>query len=347
MRRLSTSFLAAAFLCACASTGTDYSRPAAPLPDLREAPPEFARLRVVLPGFRNSAGLRAFEIVPDGEYGDRVITPGSSVPSKQDLAPDQQETDGVASTEDAAGAAQGAPTDPAAEPPAVSPADVAREVTETAFFQSGYFEIVPVFQYTTERDRLRAEGLSLADSTLQAARNLGIDYICYGDLTNFEIGQNTSYWKVPFWAIVLVGSFFIKDDDVRVFIWYSLLRALAAIPLDSQFWRAGVGWEDLELRISIAMNLRLVDVQNGSVVFSRERDLDRIEKARNLDLLFWVSDSEVRITRSSAGHQIRYVAQQLTNDLGAELDTRRDAFPGGSATSSSGVSAPLEAHLSD
>ena len=331
MRRLLSSSLAAALLCACASTGTDYSRPAAPLPELREAPPEFARLRVVLPGFRNSAGLRAFEIVPDGEYGDRVIAPGSDAPSKQDATPEPAETDATVQPEDAASGSESEANETTAEPPAVSPADVAREVTETAFFQSGYFEIVPVFQYTAERDRLRAEGLSLADSTLQAARNLEIDYICYGDLTNFEIGQNTSYWKVPFWAIVLVGSFFIKDDDVRVFIWYSLLRALAAIPLDSQFWRAGVGWEDLELRIS------------------RERDLDRIEKARNLDLLFWVADSEVRITRSSAGHQIRYVAQQLTNDLGAELDSRRDAFSGGDVrvTSSSEVSALPEEHPSD
>lgn len=153
-----------------------------------------------------------------------------------------------------------------------------------------------------------------AQARMQAARNLGVKYFIYGDLTDFEIRTETSYWKVPFWAIILVGSFFIKDDDTRIFIWYSFIRAATIVPLDNAMWKAGVGSQDLDLVVSISMDLRISATRSATVIYSGSRTVERHEKSSSMELVVWRGDNKVRINQSNAGRQIRFVAGELARE---------------------------------
>lgn len=200
-------------------------------------------------------------------------------------------------------------------------ADAAREMTETALVASGRFEVVPAFVYRGKFQENLIESSSQLEAYSKTIHDLKIDYLVYGDLTEFEIKTQTSYWKVPFWAILLVGSFFIKDDDTRNFIWYALIRTATIVPLDHALWKAGVGQEDVELDVTVAMDLRLVDSNTWTVLFSETKTILRKETASNMELVVWQSGNKVRIRKSNAGRQIRFAAIALTRDLSYFMDS--------------------------
>lgn len=262
------------------------------------------------PAARTSDGVR-YGNEPPPAPGQSLYPPANTAAPAADAANPTAPaaTDGAEST--------GVPA-----PPAVDPGAVAREVTETALFQSRRFEVVPDRLFAAEMTRLKNGGADDVSALLGAARNLNVSYILYGDLTNFEIRQERGYWKVPLWVILLVGSFFIKNDDVREAIWYAMLRAATIIPLNSPVWGYGIEWEDMELVVDIELDLRMTDAQSGSVVYTGARSVARTESVRNLNLLVWSTDNSVKIPRSSAGRQMRFAAVELVNDLSGFVDRR-------------------------
>ncbi|MCR9142431.1 MAG: hypothetical protein NXI24_09285 [bacterium] len=242
-----------------------------------------------------------------------------------ETADDSNATDDAAGSENsaddsAAQESQESESAAAAEPENVDSGAIAREITETTLFQSGRFEVIPEFQFRAKLDEALAAGTERSAAIQSAARELGVDYIVYGALTDFEIRQQQDYWKLPLWAILLVGSFFIQDDDLRVFAWYAMLRVALVLPLNSPAWDYGIQWNNLDINVDVAMNLRLVDPGTASVVYSESNSVTRVENVRNLNLLVWSSNRRIKITQSNAGRQIRFVAQNLVKDLASFAD---------------------------
>ncbi len=358
LRRGAALALTLVFLVRCVSAGETRVEAVAPIEgsELNVTPPAgFAPVRVVLLEVRNSAAPGEFQVIPDGDYSGNILNrSGAAASPKNPLSPgadappgpsartsngvsygnepppgpgqsiyppanaDARNADPANSSEPgAAGAAESAGVSP---PLAVDPGAVAREVTETALFQSRRFEVVSDRLFVAEVTRLKNGGADDANAVLNAARNLNVRYIIYGDLTNFEIRQERGYWKVPLWVILLVGSFFIKNDDVREAVWYAMLRAATIIPLNSPVWGYGIEWEDMELVVDIELDLRMTDAQSGSVVYTGARSVARSETVRNLNLLVWSTDNSIKIPRSSAGRQMRFAAVELVNDLSGFVD---------------------------
>lgn len=287
-------------------------------------PQGYLKRRVVVLPFANSAQMGAFEIIPDGDYSsvrEAAIAEREKTAAEKAVAgsaavnaarPGEGSEMPLGSSEDSS---EDAPDEKkpeeaaAAPPPGILPGDLYREITETELFQSGRFEIVPYHLLLEERKKIDPE-LKDPQSLLQAAQALDIGFLVSGDCTDFEIKESRSYWKVPLWAILLAASFAIKDDEFRHWVWYSLFRLLVTVPLDSAFWDAGVGWEDLDVEVDLSINMRVVSPR-GFVIFSDESNVVRTETVRNLDLIVWKDSQKVRIQKSSAGRQIRFAAIDL------------------------------------
>ncbi|MEQ9365273.1 MAG: hypothetical protein RIF32_13590 [Leptospirales bacterium] len=347
------------FATRCASFGgaSENTNYAALKPIGEELPPppaNFVPIRIVLLNFKNSANVSRFDVIPDGDYSDYIanVSPTAnqddSYETETDAPPEESNSLEPAPTKDARSTPGGnsdteertesaaasensrhtektpaqTPTGDA-EPESIDTGAVAREITETTLFQSGRFEIVPEFQF---RAKLNAAIAARKDQTAaiqSAAEALDVEYIVYGALTDFEIRQQQDYWKLPLWAILLAASFLIQDDDLRLFVWYTMLRIALVVPLNSPVWDYGVQWNNLDINVDVAMNLRLVDARSGSVVYSESESVTRVENVRNLNLLVWSSNRRIKITQSNAGRQIRYVAQGLVHDLAASADSGR------------------------
>ncbi len=341
-----TAFTACLLVLQCATgAGTRMERISGTGPVVPAAPAQFKKIRIVLLDFRNSANLKQFDIIPDGDYGSRVVgrrhssssscwssgrsgrahsTPGRDAPAKSGWETKEKEKAGNAGSKADSQTGderkQDKKVDPAADPDAVRSGQVAREVVETELFKSGRFEIIPAFRLKAEIDKLRKDSPDDPLVPVRAARNLGVHYIFYGDLTNFELRQQTSYWKIPLWAILLIAAAFIKDDDLRAYAWYTILRVMATLPLNSPFWDKGVGWSNMNLNVDVGLNLRAVDTRTGSVAFARAKNITRTDKVRNLNLLIWASNRRLKITRSNAGRQIRFAAKALVVDVAGWTD---------------------------
>lgn len=301
-------------------------------------PANFEKLRVVLLDFKNDAQVSRFDVIPDGDYSDYIANVSSTPATPQLESPNTQPTDDVTdpangsttdtedSTDDSIDEGDDAPqreTIGDTEPETVDSGVIAREITETTLFQSGRFEIVPEFQFRGKVDAALAQGLDRTAAIQAAADELDVACIVYGSLTDFEIRQQQDYWKLPLWAILLAGSFLIQDDDLRVFVWYTMLRIALVVPLNSPVWDYGVQWNNLDINVDVAMNLRVVDARSGSVVYSESDSVTRVENVRNLNLMVWSSNRRIKITQSNAGRQMRYVAQNLVRDLAAFADEGR------------------------
>lgn len=287
------------------------------------------RIRIVVRDFRNSAKVDNFDIVPDARYEKGFLRRGTVDVSTSKAVTWEQPTGSSAPDAGAKAVKADTASTPAPDkkteaiapdtksvaipPPApIAPAQVAREVTETLMAQSGHFEVIPQFRLA---EALKPKGDDAPPSLKEAAAAIDTRYVLYGDLTNFEIRAHRSYWKIPLWAILLVGALLIRDRNTREFALNVLLRLMFYTPLNSALWRNGIGWEDLELDVEISLALRLVDTQTGLVVATTESEITRRESVRNLDLLIWASDERLKITESNAGRQIRFAAHQGLLDL--------------------------------
>ena len=259
--------------------------------------PGSRKLALVLREFRNSAGISQFDIIPDGTYREGFLRRGAPAGDRPPGPP----------VPPPGGNKTGTPL-----PPAVEPGIVAREVAETLLVQTGRFRVVPSFKLD-ESMHARPDGS--VPTLAEAARRVGVRYVMYGDLTQFEIRQKRSYWKVPLWALLLVGALFIKDKEARAFALNTILRIMIYTPLNSSFWDKGLGWEDLILEVEVALSLRLVDTETGLVVHTAEAEITRTETVRNLDLIVWNSDRRLKITTSNAGRQIRFAAHEAIRDI--------------------------------
>ncbi len=335
----------------CASLlPTEYTEIEAAGPELPPAPENFERIRVTLLEFRNAADIRQFDVIPDGHYNEYTINqrndPHTDAPQygvtpeqqrnrdtspdvfSPDTVPDSESEEAVPPAPDKESSedvpAPPKPLDETEKPlPEVEQVDtgtLAREVTETTLFQSGRFEVVPDFIFKNKVRAAQERGLDEAAAVRAAAEELNIRYIFYGSLTDFEIRQERDFWKVPLWVIVLAASFFIQDRELREFVWGAMLRLLFVVPLNSEFWDYGVEWDNMDLDIDVAMDLRMVDASSGSVLYSDAKTVTRTENVRNLNLLVWQSDRRIKITKSSAGRQIRYVAKELVVDVAEFVD---------------------------
>lgn len=248
-------------------------------------------IRIVVLPFSNSAKLSEFDIIPDGSYSrfaySSAIDTETHPHTKQNIE----------------------------EPMNVLSGEVARETTLTFLHQTSRFEIVPLGIY---RSKLREMEKGMPGdplNSLKAARQLNIQYLVRGDLSNFEIRENKNYWHMPLWVLLLIGALFIKNDDYRRLALEIIVRMLFYAPLNSFIWKKGLGWRNIELQVDVGMSMRFVDVNTGNVVFAENKDITRTETVRNLNLLLWESNSRIKITRSNAGRQIRFASYYLVQDV--------------------------------
>jgi len=273
-------------------------------------PSGFTKIKVVLMPFSNSARMGAFDIIPDGNYNSQIIRAGSGTIDQDDLG-------GWVVKSHRRSSETTNPVTP--DPEKILPGDLYREIAETELFQTGRFEIIPYPIFAEERKRIDPDGKDPA-SLLKAASNLGVHLLLSGDCTDFEIKQSTQYWKVPLWAIVLAASFAINDHRLRETVWEVLIRLMFAVPLNSPFWDAGVGWEDTDLDVNLSVNLRASGL-NGVLKFADESSIKRTETVRNLDLLVWKQTRRLRIQKSSAGRQIRFAVDDLARKFASLADS--------------------------
>ncbi|MCE9597391.1 MAG: hypothetical protein K8S54_05425 [Spirochaetia bacterium] len=288
----------------------------------KPVPTGFTKLRVVLLPFANSAQMKAFDIVPDGDYKDDILSPSDPAPPLKSEAPTDTDAWRTAVSPDSLIPLTIGPGEPVIPvnpgPDPILPGDLYREIAETELFQSGRFEVIPYHLFLEERRRIDPE---LADplSQITAAKNLNVQLLITGDCTDFEIKRSSSYWKVPFWALLLVGSFAIDDKRFRAMVIETLIRLMFVFPVGSDFWKAGIGWEDVDVDVEVGLNLRAVQ-QGGSISFSEESTTRRTESVRNLDLLIWKQTNRIRIQKTSAGRQIRIGVTDLVRKISVQVD---------------------------
>lgn len=271
---------------------------------------------------------------PSTEESSEPNTPAPPKPPAPEKASEesaQEESDKESEPVDTTGDATNDSSDENKKPlPEVEQVDtgtLAREVTETTLFQSGRFEIVPDYIFKSKVREAKERGLDEAAAVRAASEELGVRYIFYGSLTDFEIRQERDFWKVPLWVIILAASFFIQDRELRNFVWGAMIRLVFLVPLNSEFWDYGVEWDNLDMDIDVAMDLRMVDASSGSVLYAGAKTVTRTENVRNLNLLVWQSDRRIKITKSSAGRQIRYVAKELVVDVADFVDREAGVVP--------------------
>lgn len=191
--------------------------------------------------------------------------------------------------------------------PSMDGGEILREVMVTNMVQTNRFEILTPASFSTSGPA----GIPQEEELRQKQ----VDYLLFAEITDFEVRQDLDYWKVPLWALLLIAAFVVQDDDTRAFILHTLLRLAIYLPSDSKFWELGLGSEDLELRISASVNLRLVDPYTGTVVYADQQSLDRIETVSNMDLIVWRSENSLQIKESTAGRQLRFLTANMVNEL--------------------------------
>tara|TARA_B100000683_G_scaffold223901_1_gene221911 strand:+ start:4430 stop:5560 length:1131 start_codon:yes stop_codon:yes gene_type:complete len=184
---------------------------------------------------------------------------------------------------------------------------ILKEVLISNMVQSNRFDILTDAAFKTTGDAGLPQKSEL--------REKQVDYLLFAEITDFEVKQNVEYWKVPLWALLLIAALLVQDDDTRAFLLHTLLRLVIYLPSDSKFWEMGLGTEDLELRVSASVNLRLVDPYSGSVVYADQASLDRVETVGNMDLILWRTENSLQIKESTAGRQLRFLTANMVNDL--------------------------------
>ena len=281
-----------------------------------------APVRIVLRGFKDLTARRNFDIIPDDDYGDRAIRVGDphevqkleGEQTGEEVNPEEQ--DETAESEkpekpesDEKKKSEGEKSENIYGPDHIDSGAVAREVTETALFKSNRFEIVPDYILNSKLKEYEQKQPGDPTNLLSAARDLNVRYIALGDLTNFEIKEQKSYWKVPLWVILLVAAFALNDRVAKELALEASIRICLYAP------GIGVGWDKVEMNVDLGMDMRLMDTHTGSVVFTSSKNFTRLETVRNLDLLVWKENTRVKITRFNAGRQIRFVSHALVLDL--------------------------------
>lgn len=191
--------------------------------------------------------------------------------------------------------------------PTMDGGEILKEVLISNMVQTNRFEILSPAAFSTTGPA----GLPQKEEL----RKQKVDYLLFAEITDFEVKKDVEYWKVPLWALLLIAAFVVKDDDTRAFILHTLLRLAIYLPSDSKFWDLGLGTEDLELRVSASVNLRLVDPYTGSVVYADQQSLDRVEAVNNMDLIVWRSENSLQIKESTAGRQLRFLTANMVNEL--------------------------------
>ena len=202
--------------------------------------------------------------------------------------------------------------------PTMDGGEILKEVLISNMVQTNRFEILSPAAFSTTGQAGVPQKEELKEK--------GVDYLIFAEITDFEVKQDVQYWKVPLWALLLIAAFVVKDDDMRAFILHTLLRLAIYLPSDSKFWDLGLGTEDLELRVSASVNLRLVDPYTGSVVYADQQSLDRLESVNNMDLIVWRSENSLQIKESTAGRQLRFLTANMVNDLVKRM-TPESAIP--------------------
>ncbi|MCB1137245.1 MAG: hypothetical protein KDK23_00760 [Leptospiraceae bacterium] len=191
--------------------------------------------------------------------------------------------------------------------PSMDGGEILKEVLVSNMVQTNRFEVLSPAAFSTEGEAGIPQKEELKEKQ--------VDYLLFAEITDFEVKQDVQYWKVPLWALLLIAAFLVKDDDTRAFILNTLVRLWLYLPSDSKFWELGLGTEDLELRISASVNLRLVDPYTGSVVYADQQSLDRVETVGNMDLIVWRSENSLQIKESTAGRQLRFLTANMVNEL--------------------------------
>tara|TARA_B100001939_G_scaffold340677_2_gene349181 strand:- start:54958 stop:55947 length:990 start_codon:yes stop_codon:yes gene_type:complete len=202
--------------------------------------------------------------------------------------------------------------------PTMDGGEILKEVLISNMVQTNRFEVLSPAAFSTTGQA----GVPQKEEL----KSKGVDYLLFAEITDFEVKKDVEYWKVPLWALLLIAAFVVKDDDTRAFILHTLLRLAIYLPSDSKFWELGLGTEDLELRISASVNLRLVDPYTGSVVYADQQSLDRLESVNNMDLIVWRSENSLQIKESTAGRQLRFLTANMVNDLVQRM-TPESAIP--------------------
>ncbi|MCB1170632.1 MAG: hypothetical protein KDK25_09875 [Leptospiraceae bacterium] len=191
--------------------------------------------------------------------------------------------------------------------PSMDGGEILKEVLVSNMVQTNRFDVLSPAAFSTEGEAGIPQKQELKEKQ--------VDYLLFAEITDFEVKQDVEYWKVPLWALLLIAAFVVKDDDTRAFILNTLVRLWLYLPSDSKFWELGLGTEDLELRISASVNLRLVDPYTGSVVYADQQSLDRVETVGNMDLIVWRSENSLQIKESTAGRQLRFLTANMVNEL--------------------------------
>jgi len=286
---------------------------------------DFKKIRIVVLPFRNSARLKSFDVIPDGNYRGLAYGP-YVMKSAREMEKTNPEPAPATTSPEKNTIVKNVKKKTRENVPAPAELNaglVARETLETTLFSAGRFEIVPYALYLEKLKKLEKENPNDPLNRLKAARLLNIVYIVQGDLTNFEIRRKKSYWKVPLWAILLVGALAVRHKETRNFALEMLARGMLNPGINSFLRRKGVQWDRTKLQVDVGLNMRLIDSRGGSVAYSIARNTTRTDTASNINLLIWSSSKRVKITRSNAGRQIRYTAYHLTKELALWADKLR------------------------
>ena len=185
--------------------------------------------------------------------------------------------------------------------------DLAADQLTTLWFKTRRFRVIERAQLEQLLREQDLEGI-VRDSELALQGDIrGVDYLCLGKVTNFEVRVDTSSSGMN------VGGSSSRLNE-RVFGRRDPLRG----------FKGGFDRQNTTIIISCGVDIRLVDPNTGEVAVAETTDFNRELKADSLgvdlDLFRTEADASIQINESDAGKLLRLAFDQAIREALPDID---------------------------
>lgn len=177
----------------------------------------------------------------------------------------------------------------------------------TLWHQSRRFSVIERAQLDQLLREQDLEGIVRPDELAMINEIRGVDYLCLGKVTNFEVRVDRNR------SAVGVGGSSSRLNE-RIFGQRD--------PLDG--FQGGFDRRNVTITVSCGVDLRLVDPSTGEIAVAETADVNRELQANSLgfdlDIFRTEADADIRITESDAGKLLRLALDQTIREMLPEVD---------------------------